>query len=310
LKEQVMIVVRGEDDNNSATTGSGGGGRRRSSAAGMIMMNDVVSLSQPKQQQSTSTDGGGASSVQASSFSPLEIEDTGSGGGGGGGGGDNGSGGGGSCDDDDELVYPLVHHHSTDSTDDDGIRPSKGGSHRAHDDHHGAGPPAGTATSPQVIINVVISFVGAGLLGIPNAFAQSGWVLGSITLLCVSALNVYAMLCLPVVQTTLQRSRPNETIQTYGDVGRVVLGDNGEKAVFICLGISQAGFATAYIIFIAANLHSITNVPRGIICFVCIPGLALLVQFRDLKSLSPFSLLANTANFCALSAVLFQDYES
>jgi hypothetical protein len=303
-----MTVVGGEDDNNTVTTGSGGGGgRRRSSAAGMIMMNDVVSLSQPKQQQqSTSTDGGGVSSVHASSkFSPLEIEDTGDCGGG----GDNGPGGGGGCDDDDELVYPLVHHHSKDSTDDDGIQPSKGGSHRAHDDHHGAGPP-GTATSPQVIINIVISFVGAGLLGIPNAFAQSGWLLGSITLLCVSALNVYAMLCLPVVQTTLQRSRPNETIQTYGDVGRVVLGDNGEKAVFICLGISQAGFATAYIIFIAANLHSITDVPRGIICFVCIPGLALLVQFRDLKSLSPFSLLANTANFCALSAVLFQDYES
>lgn len=129
-------------------------------------------------------------------------------------------------------------------------------------------------------------------------------------MLTVSALNVYAMLCLPSVQVALQRRHPEETIQSYGDVGRVILGERGEKTVFVCLGISQAGFATAYIIFIAANLKSIYNVSRGMVCMACIPGLAMLVQFRDLKSLSPFSLLANTATFSALLAVLFQDYES
>ena len=34
------------------------------------------------------------------------------------------------------------------------------------------------------------------------------------------------------------------------------------------------------------------------------------MQFRDMKRLSPFSLLANCANFAALCAVLLQDYES
>lgn len=197
---------------------------------------------------------------------------------------------------DEELIHPLVNGDGNGTHDD-----------KLHD-HHGAGPP-GTASTPQVIINVVISFVGAGLLGIPNAFMKSGWLLGSVTLLVVSALNVYAMLCLPAVQVILRKLYPGEVVDGYGDLGRIILGSHGETVVFICLGISQAGFATAYIIFIAANLQSIFHWPRVVVCVACVPGLAALVQFRDLKSLSPFSLLANTANFCALSAVLFQDYE-
>lgn len=227
---------------------------------------------------------------KSSKFAPLELES----------GGDSSAE---MAERDEDLVHPLVGHDNEDS-------PSKAiNKHAVVDDHHGAAPP-GSATTPQVIINIVISFVGAGLLGIPNAFSQSGWLLGSVTLLTVSALNVYAMLCLPQVQIALQRQHTNETVQSYGDLGRFILGERGEKIIFICLGISQAGFATAYIIFIAANLNSIYNVSRGFVCLACTPGLSLLVQFRDLKSLSPFSLLANTANFCALSAVLFQDYES
>lgn len=88
------------------------------------------------------------------------------------------------------------------------------------------------------------------------------------------------------------------------------MGTHGEHLVNLCLGISQAGFATAYIIFISANLYSIARIPRAATFVACVPGLALLVQFRDMKYLSPFSILANTANFAALSAVLYQDYES
>ena len=155
----------------------------------------------------------------------------------------------------------------------------------------------------------MISFVGAGILGIPDAFRRAGWLLGSVTLLLVSALNVYAMLLLPQVNCALLRNH-QKSCGSYGKLGRHILGVRGELFVNLCLGISQAGFATAYIIFISANLHSIAHIPRAVTCFVCVPGLTLLVQFRDMKHLSPFSLLANCANFAALCAVLLQDYES
>jgi len=176
----------------------------------------------------------------------------------------------------------------------------------AFDDGHG-GPPPGSATASQVVINIVISFVGAGLLGIPNAFMKSGWLLGFVALLIVSALNLYAMLCLPAVQAVLQAQYPGERLQSYSDIGRSIMGRTGEIVVQICLVVSQAGFSTAYIIFIAANIKQVSRLH---ICVACVPGLVFLVQFRDLKSLSPFSLLANTANFAALCSVLFQDFES
>jgi proton-coupled amino acid transporter len=160
---------------------------------------------------------------------------------------------------------------------------------RFADDGHG-GPPPGSATPAQVVVNIVISFVGAGLLGVPNAFMKSGWLLGFVALLVVSALNVYAMLRLPAVQTTLQTRYPNESLHSYGDVGRCVFGRKGEILVQVCIAISQAGFGTAYIIFISANISSIANYSRLSICLACIPGLVVLVQFRDLKSLAPFSL--------------------
>ena len=215
--------------------------------------------------------------------------------------------------DDDNDNYNYNDNYNEDEYDDeyddsDDGSGSKSSGICVDDDGHG-GPPPGSATNNQVVINIIISFVGAGLLGVPDAFQQAGWVLGAITLMTVSGLNLYAMLLLPQVKRSLQ-AQGHEDICGYGDLGRCIMGPTGERFVQCCLGISQAGFATAYLIFIAANLWSIANVPRGLVCLCCIPGLAALVQFREMKSLAPFSLLANGANACALMAVLFQDYES
>jgi proton-coupled amino acid transporter len=194
--------------------------------------------------------------------------------------------------------------------------------------HHTPASAPGTASPVQVAINIVVSMVGAALLGVPSAFQQAGWLLGSITLCVVSALNVYAMLLLPQVKAKLilmnntdtaaatttrqspeQQQRPASPL-SYGDLGRSILGPQGEILVNVALGISQAGFATAYIIFIAANLQATWHLPRDLVCLACVPGLALLVQFRQVQSLSPFSLVANVSNAGALTAVLVQDYFS
>ena len=180
----------------------------------------------------------------------------------------------------------------------------------SHSHAHGPSLPLGNATeTAQITVNIIISFVGAGLLGIPKAFSRAGWLLGSVALCGVSALNVYAMLLLPKVRTKLVQQR-NVTCRSYGTLGRVLLGVHGEFVVNLCLIVSQTGFATAYLIFIAESLQKMRNVARWKVCFGCVPGLALLVQARDMKHLSPFSLLANIANLLGLSAVLVQDVET
>ena len=170
-------------------------------------------------------------------------------------------------------------------------------------------PAKGTATNRQVAVNIFISFVGAGLLGMPYAFSRAGWLLGSIALTVVSTCNVYAMLLLVKIRRKLESSGKHPEIAGYGDIGRIVAGPCGEALVNICLVISQLGFATAYIIFIAANLNARFDLPRSVVCAMCVPILSCLVQVRDMKVLSPFSLVADLANLAGLSAVLFEDFE-
>ena len=92
-------------------------------------------------------------------------------------------------------------------------------------------------------MNIFISFVGAGLLGLPYAFQRSGWLLGVICLAAVSTGNVYAMLLLVKCRKRLE-SNGYTGIKGYGDLGREVLGHRGEILVNVCLVVSQAGFAT------------------------------------------------------------------
>lgn len=167
--------------------------------------------------------------------------------------------------------------------------------HASHGGGHGHEFGVGTASPRQVVINIFISFVGSGMLGMPYAFSRSGWVLGILCLGVISALNVYAMLLLVKTRRNLE-SKGHTDIEGYGDIGRVISGTNGERFVNICLVISQLGFATAYIIFIAANINNIAGIPRAYICFGCVPILSVLVQLQDMKHLSPFSLIADVAN--------------
>ena len=165
----------------------------------------------------------------------------------------------------------------------------------------------GNSSPIQVAINIFISFVGSGMLGMPYAFKQSGWLLGIVTLSIMSALNVYAMLLLVQTRKKLE-AQGHSGIFGYGDIGKIISGPRGESFVNICLIISQIGFATAYIIFIAANLNNIAGFPRAYVCFGCVPILAGLVQIQDMQHLSPFSLIADVANLSGLCAVLLQDY--
>lgn len=219
------------------------------------------------------------------------------------------------------LVAPL--HHRQFSGGRDGGRPASpppaggggGGTAAAADPTPHPPPsadaaPAGTATPRQMVVNIFISFVGAGMLGMPHAFSRSGWALGVVCLSSVSALNVHCMLLLVSTRKRLE-DLGHRGIAGYGDVGRIVLGTRGETLVNASLVISQVGFSTAYLIFIAANLPSIyEGLSRGIICLGCVPGLAALAQVRDMAVLSPFSLVADVANLSGTATAFLQDFEA
>lgn len=175
-----------------------------------------------------------------------------------------------------------------------------------------------SSSNAQVAVNIFISFLGAGMLGIPRAMQQAGWFLGSVTLCSTSAMNVYAMLLLSKVRRRLHEQTLAEPVgvaqnqiidsdedericpfeisipdhDTYGGIARILLGPVGEYIVNACLMITQTSFATAYIIFIAESLEHLA--PRSIVCLACIPGLGL-VRCSLVSSISWMRLLVKRA---------------
>ena len=170
------------------------------------------------------------------------------------------------------------------------------------------GSTTGTASDKKVAVNTFISFVGAGILGLPKAFSKSGWLLGSVVLILVFVLSVKAMLLLVDVRKKLEREG-HSGVEGYGDVGRLVSGTRGEKLVNVFLVVSQAGFATAYLIFICRNLLNIASIPTWLTALCCIPVLSYLLTLRSMEKLSPFSLVADCANILGLAVVFVQDVE-
>ena len=198
-----------------------------------------------------------------------------------------------------------------------------------------ATPGVGTSSPRAVAVNMFISFVGAGILSLPAAFKISGWFLSTLCLTTVCALAIKCMLLLMEVRRRLEE-QGHGAVNGYGDVGRILFGFYGEKLVDVCLVVSQMGFATAYIIFVSKNVFSLTKekIPLSMTSFLCVPVsppytpmappptlftlvrfvhtcvrqiLSYLVCLRSMKSLSPFSLVADCANILGLAIVFVQD---
>lgn len=205
-------------------------------------------------------------------------------------------------DDDDSILDEDVAEDIVDPT----VAPFTPGSTKGSHGHgHGDAAPR-TASKQKVAANIFISFVGAGILGLPSAFSKGGWVLSSLITAGVCFLSVKAMLLLIETRKVLEGKGHTE-VEGYGDVGRIVSGSRGENLVNLFLVISQTGFATAYIIFISRNLLSVFGLPTFVTALCVIPFLSYLVNLRSMSRLAPFSLFADFANILGLFVVFCQD---
>jgi len=99
-------------------------------------------------------------------------------------------------------------------------------------------------------------------------------------------------------------------VRGYGDIGFAIGGEKGSLMVDILLVITQTAFCVAYLIFIGENLSSLKqSLSDNEVIAMCIPGLSLLVLFRQIKNLSPFTLVADFANILGALVVVTYDIE-
>lgn len=191
--------------------------------------------------------------------------------------------------------------------------------------------------SVRVVANIFISFIGAGVLGLPYAFKQAGLLEGLIVMCTVSYCSVKAMLllidCKHKVQSVLANdggplrvNRGKEYAKldvedsdvvtctsddiNYSDVGFAAFGHCGRYVIDGALLISQVGFCCAYLIFITENLaNHFDSVAKNQWLIMLLPPLFFLTLIPDLSKLAVFSLFAQISNLFAFAVVFWFDFD-
>jgi len=153
---------------------------------------------------------------------------------------------------------------------------------------HGGGGEAATSIT-KIFGNIFISFVGAGVLGLPYAFKEAGVLEGCVIMTFICVFSIKAMMLLidckyrciekldkdnmsmtaPLLGGSEKSKKKNlrrssQSIEditiSYGKVGTMAFGNTGGWVVDVAIVVSQIGFCCAYIIFISQNLsHYLAN---------------------------------------------------
>ncbi|GAA5865037.1 hypothetical protein JCM8547_007690 [Rhodosporidiobolus lusitaniae] len=106
----------------------------------------------------------------------------------------------------------------------------------------------GDATVTQAVMMLLKSFVGTGVLFLGKAFFNGGILFSAIVLCAIAMISLYSFLLLVETRLVINGS--------FGDIGGVLYGKYMRWAVLSAIVISQIGFVSAYIIFVAENLQA------------------------------------------------------
>ncbi|OQR88091.1 vacuolar amino acid transporter [Achlya hypogyna] len=104
-------------------------------------------------------------------------------------------------------------------------------------------------TLTHAFLSLLKSFVGTGILFLPQGFQRGGVVFAPALLAAVAVVTVFAMFRLLACRERLGGS--------YSHIGEVVLGPAGHRLVQCSLVLLQFGFCCSYIIFVAQNLQDV-----------------------------------------------------
>lgn len=112
-----------------------------------------------------------------------------------------------------------------------------------------AAPREKTTTLWHALLTLLKSFVGTGILFLPDGFRSGGLLFSPLCLTLVAALTLYAMLRLLQCRAMVGG--------TYGHIGFEAFGAWGRRSVQVSIILMQAGFCCTYVIFVAQNMAQV-----------------------------------------------------
>lgn len=126
--------------------------------------------------------------------------------------------------------------------------------------------------------------LGAGMLSLPNAFANSGIIAGPITYIIVGLLCIYTQSLLISVKRDLEKSDPG--VQTFGQVAKAVAGRTGQIIISSFVIGLEWMFCAGMLIVIGSTVNDIwPTFPAYAMILVSFPFLSVLVSVRLLKDM-------------------------
>lgn len=151
---------------------------------------------------------------------------------------------------------------------------------------------AAKTTTTKAVLLLLKSFVGTGVLFLPKAFLNGGFLFSSMVLLFAATLSYWCFLL-------LIRSRVAVGVSSYGDVGGVLYGDRMRRIILFSIVFSQIGFAAAYIVFTSENMQALILSLTDNKTFIRIEALI----FLQLLVFMPLSMIRNIAKLSGTALV-------
>jgi len=175
-------------------------------------------------------------------------------------------------------------------------------------------------SNTDTIIHMLKGNIGTGILAMPDAIKNSGLLVGNIGLVIMACICIHCMHLLVYNSQELCR-RTNLPFLSYSDVAETSFATSdsarlrrasrtARRVIDIFLCITQLGFCCVYFVFISHNLQQIFDHWYGEINYhiymaIILVPMLLLACIRNLKYLSPVSMLANILQFSGLGIIFY-----
>lgn len=173
-------------------------------------------------------------------------------------------------------------------------------------------------TNAETMLHLLKGSLGTGILAMPKAFFNAGYVIGIIATFIIGFLCIYCMRILVRSEYVLCKRKkvPSLTYPATAESalleGPMFLRRFSKASIHIInifLLIYQMGTCCVYIVFISKNLNSglssfVTLDLKAYMAIALLP-LILVNYIRNLKFLAPFSTLANIIMFTGIAIILY-----
>jgi proton-coupled amino acid transporter len=167
--------------------------------------------------------------------------------------------------------------------------------------------PTGKGTPFGAAMLLLKSFVGTGVLFLPRAYLNGGMTFSNAVLLIIAALSYYCFILLVNVRLKFHAS--------FGDMGGKIFGPYFRNMINFSLVLSQIGFSSAYIVFVAENLRSFilavsrckTDIDIGWVILMQMIIFLPLSLYRNINHIQKMALIADLFILLGLVYVYFTD---